>query len=139
MIASATEGRIRFRSPQLLEERALREVEQRLEGTTGISRVSGNPRTGSLLVEYVPALLTRTDVIEASGLPDEEPPPAPSVQSRANRARNMRLTKRGMLVTMGAMLLFAAADREREHIAAGLAFLAFNAYHQYTYRNRLLK
>jgi hypothetical protein len=139
MISSAIEGRIRFRSPQLLDGSALKELEQRLGTTSGILRVSGNPRTGSLLVEYMPSVLSQEQLVEATGLPEEAPADVPPNRPRSNRARNMRITKRGMLVSMAAMLLFAVADKEREHVAAGMAFLAFNAYHQYTYRNRLLK
>jgi len=141
MISSAIDGRIRFRSRQLCDEGTLRAIEHRLGSTTGVSKVSGSARTGSLLVEYLPSVLSEHDVIEAAGLPAEEPAPAPASVSvpRLSKTQKMQVAKRGMLVSMAAILLFAATNREREHIAAGLAFLAFNSYHLYGYRRRLLK
>lgn len=138
MIASAIDGRIRFRSALLRDEREADRIRQKLNAMAGVSHVSANPRTGSLLVEYMPSVLDQQAIVDASGLPAEEPAEQAPVRPRSTRQRNMRIAKRGMLASMAAMLLFAVTDREREHVVAGVAFLAFNAYHQYMYRRRLL-
>lgn len=141
MIASAIDGRIRLRSSLLTNEGVLTAAVQALNAKTGVTRVVPNPRTGSLLVEYMPSVLSAQDVVDTAGLPAEEPA-APASASSAwkpmNRAQKMRIAKRGMLASMVLMLLFAAADEERAHIYAGLAFVGFNSYHLYGYRRRLL-
>lgn len=138
MISSAIDGRVRFRSPILRDVDAASELRHRLDTTPGIIRTTANTRTGSLLVEYLPAAIGLPAVIEAVGLPTG-PPAAPPSAGPSNRKRKMRVAKRGMLAALAAMLLFAAADREREHIVAGMLFVAFNAYHLYGYRRTLLR
>lgn len=54
MIASDIAGRLRLRSRVLRDERELDVAAEKLADTPGVSRVTGNGRTGSLLVEYDP-------------------------------------------------------------------------------------
>ncbi len=139
MITSAIDGRIRFRSPALRDQGQAERLQELLDSLEGVSLVSANPRTGSLLVEYLPSVLDQQTVIDAVGLPKVEVATRQRADRQSSsRQRYMRIAKRGMLASMAALLLFAVSDRERAHVAAGLAFLAFNAYHQYTYRRRLL-
>jgi len=140
MIASDIAGRLRLRSRVLRDERELNVAAGKLADTLGVSRVTGNGRAGSLLIEYDPLVVTRDALVEASGLPATESRAGKAPASAtATRAQHMRIAKQGMLASLGALVLFALAGRERQHAAAGVAFLAFNAYHVYTYRRRVLK
>ena len=138
MVTSHIDGRIRLRSASLRDPDAARKAEAALTQKSGVRRATANPRTGSMLVEYDSGALTRDDVVEAAGLPAKEDAQIAAPKRRRTKAENMRIAKRGMLASGFAMLVFAAADRERAHILAGGAFLVFNAYHLYTYRRRLL-
>lgn len=143
MVTSSIDGRIRIRDGSLCDAGKASVVEAALKTTTGVKSAAVNCRTGSLLVEYDPARLGTTEILEVAGLKEDAPthsPAAPKrpLTEREIRARNMRIAKRGMLGSLAALLAFAAVDRERAHIAAGGLFVAFNAYHLYTYRRRLL-
>lgn len=139
VVASHIEGRIRLRHAALRDPAVLREVEGALKEAEGIRSVSGNPRTGSVLVEFDHVTVTAQQVLELTRLPASEPQTAPRARPEPMTPRDkMRIAKRGMLGSLGALLIFAALDRERAHIAAGGLFVAFNAYHLYTYRRRLL-
>ncbi|HET6498097.1 MAG TPA: cation transporter, partial [Coriobacteriia bacterium] len=85
-------------------------------------RVTGNGRTGSLLVEYDPLAVTRDALVEVSGLPATESR-AGKVPATATaiRAQRMRVAKQGMLASLAAAVVFALAGRERQHVAAGIA------------------
>ena len=142
MIASAIEGRIRFRSSKLREVDELARVRRALDEVPGVTRVEDNVRTGSVLVEYIPNKKTEDAVLGIAGYLAEDEEVSPKeitpAAKRAIKTRNMRFAKRGMLISIVATLAFAAADEERAHIYAGLAFLGFNAYHQYGHKSRLL-
>jgi heavy-metal-associated domain-containing protein len=57
-VVHAIPGRVRVKVPQLRANRALgRRVDDRLSVLPGVRRVDVNPVTGSLLVEYDPAVL----------------------------------------------------------------------------------
>jgi hypothetical protein len=138
MVTSHIDGRIRLRSASLRDPDIARQASLALDSKSGVRSVAANTRTGSLLVEYDPESLTSEDILQAVALPKEAERTAPAPTRRRSRAENMRVAKRGMLVSMVALLAFAAADRERAHIIAGGMFVVFNAYHVYGYRRRLL-
>ncbi|MBS3956799.1 MAG: hypothetical protein KGZ40_04630 [Clostridiales bacterium] len=139
MVASQIDGRLRFRHAGLRDPAIVSEVESALRGARGILSVTSNARTGSMLVKYDHEVITAEQVVEASQLPASASAIAQQrLCAPMTQREKMRIAKRGMLGSLGALLLLAALDRERAHMVAGGLFVAFNAYHLYTYRRRLL-
>lgn len=66
MIVSFIEGRIRLRHPILTDESVVQQIASAMQGYTGIHHISNNLRTGSLLVEYDPTIISQADLLAAS-------------------------------------------------------------------------
>ena len=64
MLVSFVPGRIRLRFKELKESPAAENAMARIKGTPGISRVEINPLTGSILIEYDPAVLPTEKLLE---------------------------------------------------------------------------
>ena len=64
MIVSFVPGRIRLRFKELKESAAAENARTRIRETPGITRVEINPLTGSVLIEYDPAVLPTEKLIE---------------------------------------------------------------------------
>ncbi|MDR2161029.1 MAG: hypothetical protein LBO77_02665 [Desulfovibrio sp.] len=62
MISSFFDGRVRIRSRALSDPATLESVTRLLEAQPGVRRIAANARTGSLLVEYDPQILSREKV-----------------------------------------------------------------------------
>lgn len=159
-VASFVDGRVRLRHPVLKKAGEAEEARLLLAALPGMRRVSVNPRTGSLLMEYDPVQISRDDLLVLAGqwkawaAPAPEPGEAGQAPKSANggsggacraarrrygisRAQAVRFTNRGMLATLAASLALGAAGRERGHVIAGGLFLFFNLVHLYTYRKCL--
>lgn len=140
-ITSFVDGRVRLRHPSLKRPEDAEQVRAFLASLPGMLRVAVNSRTGSLLLEYDPARISRDDLLSLAGqwadfasAKDEEAKPR---KRRIDRAKAIRFTNRGMLATLAASLAFGLAGRERGHVVAGGMFLLFNLAHLYTYRKTL--
>ena len=59
MITSFIDGRVRLRDPALKDPQQVADIQTLLNGYDGIIRVQPNLRTGSLLIEYNPAQISR--------------------------------------------------------------------------------
>ena len=57
MIASFVPGRVRLRFEELKNPTAAEGVKERITQTSGVKTVSVNPTTGSILIEYDPAII----------------------------------------------------------------------------------
>jgi len=64
MIVSFIPGRIRLRFKELKDTEAAETVKERIRETPGITKVEINPVTGSVLVEYDPAILPEEKLME---------------------------------------------------------------------------
>ena len=64
MIVSFVPGRIRLRFKELKESEAAESVKARIKETPGITKVEINQLTGSILIEYNPAVLPTEKLIE---------------------------------------------------------------------------
>jgi hypothetical protein len=143
MIASYIDGRIRLRARALTNPQTLLGLARMIESRPGVRRISTNARTGSLLLEYEPdvlsraALLAAVTVLEAScGGEDAEDSPAGQRKTiRSARTRRAELRLLGLSAGLCASsLLFS----RRLHAGAGLAFLLLAARHTFQYRDRLI-
>ncbi|WP_353115091.1 HMA2 domain-containing protein [Nitratidesulfovibrio sp.] len=144
MISSFIDGRVRIRCDALRNPEAAAAIEGTLRETPGVLSATANPRTGGLLVEYDPDAVTQEQLLEAAKMLEAfaaQEPAAPKKSCccrRLTKAEAMRISKRGMAGSLAALVLFGLAGRERAHIVAGGLFLAFNAYHLYAYRKRVM-
>lgn len=145
MIASAIEGRIRFRHPLLTAPETLRAVTERIAALPGITGVDGNPRTGSLLVAHDVTIKTADLVAMAEAMAAElipaHPLPAPAAPRRARLRQGQgkrRTQKVGLAACMAGTLATGLADAKAAHLAFGLGLAGFAAWHLYQYRRRFL-
>ena len=140
-ITSFVDGRVRLRHPSLKRAEDAEQVRGFLASLPGILRVTVNSRTGSLLLEYDPAQISREDLLALAGqwadFASAQDGAAAPRKRHFSRAKAIRFTNRGMLATLAASLAFGLAGRERGHIVAGGLFLLFNLAHLYTYRKAL--
>ncbi len=141
-VKSLIDGRVRVRHPALRHEKNAAPLRELLGCLPGMNRITINPRTGSLLLEYDPSLLSREDLLSLAGhwepVDATEKPARPRRKtSMFTRARIIRHTNRIMLLSLAASVGLAAMGRERGHIVAGGIFLLFNALHLHTFRKCL--
>ena len=62
-VASKSRGRVRFRlHPKSRQPHHLRRIREQLAAQPGVTRVTSNPATGSVVVNYDPSQLTHDDV-----------------------------------------------------------------------------
>jgi hypothetical protein len=62
-------GRMRLRSPALKgDEVTIADLRSRLAEIAGLTSLTGNPSTGSFLLEYDPAIVTPDELVEALGI-----------------------------------------------------------------------
>ena len=141
-IKSFIDGRIRVRHPALCHEKNIVPLHELLDHLPGMNKVTINSRTGSLLLEYDPSLISREDLLSLASHwepvdTDEEPVRRKKESPVFTRAQIIRHTNRGMLLSLAVSVGLAAMGRERGHIVAGGIFLLFNALHLHTFRKCL--
>lgn len=156
-ITSFVDGRVRLRHAALRRDGILPLIEGLLRGLDGVEAVTTNPRSGSLLLEYDPARLTRDDLLAllhsgesllgahmpetpctashtASGAaPEGSPPEGFSLSGLCSR----RTRNRCMLAALAGSALLGLWGRGGWHKAVSLVFLGLCAEHVYRYRGRL--
>ena len=155
-ITSFVDGRVRVRHPALHDATQAAQVRELLGLMPGIVSVTVNSRTGSLLLVYDPAQLSKEDLIRlgeqwawqsgesvpSAKLPELcTPSCAPSALGSLfrgyGRRRMSRCVNMGMLTSLGASLAFGMTGRMAGHVAAGGLFVLFNVVHLYMYRRCL--
>lgn len=147
-ITSFVDGRVRLRHAALRHVALLPLIEGFLRGLDGVEAVTTNPRSGSLLLEYDPARLTRDDLLAllrsgetllGAHLP-ETPHPAPQAASGSSALAALcsrRTRTRCMLAALAGSALLGLWGRGGWHTAVSLVFLGLCAEHVYRYRGRL--
>lgn len=105
----------------------------------GVNSARVNPAAGSLVVTYDAAAhdgealeKKLEDVCLRAGR--DAVPVRRDLQAQLNR-----VTKVGMIATLGTSLAYGYAGKKKPHIAFGSAFLVFAGLHMLRYRARLLR
>jgi copper chaperone CopZ len=139
MIVSTVAGRIRVRSRRLRSSGIADRVRRQVETMPGVSMVRVNTAAGCLVVGYDPQVVDTEgleDRLEALCLP---PPPARTGKPSTVSRQINRITKAGMVTTLGTSLVYGYLGRKKPHIGFGAAFLAFAGVHMLRYRGTLLR
>ncbi len=134
MLASFIDGRVRLRHPALKNPASLALLERSALALEGVTEARGNPCTGSLLLTYNPAVLSREKLLRsAKQLQAFLPAPAPKRRStQARRRLETALLSGAMLATIAGTVLGKTA-----HLTAGSFLVAACARHLYLRRNHL--
>ncbi|MDL2266965.1 heavy-metal-associated domain-containing protein [Desulfovibrio sp. OttesenSCG-928-G15] len=149
MIASFFDGRVRLRNRALKEPETMQMVQDVVSKQDGILEMSANLKTGSLLITYDPAKITRESLLEAAGfLQDQLAEKSKDLISKkrmqlglgpvANCYRGMG-RKREMTLLSGlySATVMGGFLNKRVHVASGVLFTLLTLMHVYTRRNRL--
>jgi hypothetical protein len=151
MIESFIDGRVRIRSAALRDPGTLAMVEGLIKAQEGILEVTGNPRTGSLLVCYDPDVIPRENLLAAAAMLREhlgESPDAALTEESgeaeetcactplvASRPLLSRSTEVALLAGLfGVTLAGILTEDKRLHVVGGALFAALTAVHIYRRR-----
>ncbi|MDR2054431.1 MAG: cation transporter [Desulfovibrio sp.] len=132
MIASFFDGRVRIRADALKKPETMDMARNLVQARPGVLKVESNARTGSLLVHYDPAVITREALIGAATLLEAQFGGAARVTQTRSAGRKFR-TKTEMLLlalSYGGMLAGGLLDR-RVHVAFGILFSLLTGAHAY--------
>ncbi|MDR1241176.1 MAG: hypothetical protein LBM00_00085 [Deltaproteobacteria bacterium] len=124
MIASFIEGRIRLRDAALKNPDNMSMLRGLVAARPGIISVTANSVTGSLLVCYDPAVLSREDLASAAALLETRFP-------SAKRKEKIRFFKNDIsrLTLAFIAVLAAGLVNKRVHVAAGAVFTLLATAH----------
>ncbi len=138
MIASFIDGRVRLRSPALCSQDTLEEITGMLSAYAGVKKIETNARTGSLLVLYDPAAISREHLNMAVAMLESTlQVPASRPKGSGSRRKGLTLRKiENRLLLGGALitLVSAAGNMKSLHVAGGALFLLLAARHTYARR-----
>lgn len=147
IIISDIPGRLRVRDRQLAEGARAGTIEEQVQAVAGVTGVTVNPRTGSLLVVYTPAAAVVAEIrallaglfgpAEASGAAGPCLRPLAGLLATATPLHRNSV-KLGMIVSLLTSLIGVALGAEAVHIAAGVLFLATLAVHLFERRRLIL-
>lgn len=141
LITSFYNGRARLRHPALRDRDRAENACALLDTAPGMTCVTANPRTGSLL-QYDPAVLDAASLLQAA---EQTAAEGDTLRVESGKKTPVQcavprgLVNRGMLAALAGTLGFALAQRSKAHALAGGVFVALNAFHLYIYRRCLLK
>ncbi len=152
MIVSATPGRVRFRNSAITGSSFSSSVESRLKQKKGISKVTVNKNSGSILVEYDTASYSIDQVgeliRESLSLPAVQSSPTnsshignflgafSSVGKRPGKQMRNSLNS-GLIASLLISMLAIVGDNKKLHIQAGLAFLVLVTKHTFDNKKRI--
>ncbi|MDR2745494.1 MAG: cation transporter [Desulfovibrio sp.] len=132
MIASFFDGRVRIRADALKKPETMDMARSLVQSRPGVLKVESNARTGSLLVHYDPAVITRETLIGAATLLEAQLGGAPGVKRTKSGGRRFSAKTEMFLLTLsyGGMLAGSLLDR-RVHVAFGILFSMLTGVHVY--------
>ena len=125
-IRSYFPGRLRARHASLKNAETVKQVKTFLAGLEGVRSVEINPRVGSLLLLWDPAKLQIGDLNPFHG--------SKFVNQNVNRA----MTATYALTLLGLVPGIGPGGKMALHVASGVAFTAFLAWHLIRYRSTVI-
>ncbi len=139
-IVSTLPGRIRVRDAALRNPARLARLAAALGALGGVRSVQPNAGAGSIVLYYdvVGADIEAMEHAVDAATDAELAAPRPAGR-RSSRVRINRYAKAGMLGSLGASLVFAAAGAKRWHVVTGGMFVACLAVHIGVHRRHLLR
>ena len=153
-VTSFIDGRVRLRHPALRQRHVVAEIQPRLLRINGIQSAEFNERSGSLLLYYDTAILSRDELIRqalpwadyldaclkghpatppSGGGVGEHKPAFPLCGNICWR----KAVNRGMLASLAVTAGSLALGSKKGHTVAGICFLAFAGVHVWRYRRSL--
>jgi hypothetical protein len=132
MIASFFDGRVRIRAEALKKPETMDMARSLVQTRPGVLKVESNTGTGSLLVCYDPAVITRETLIGAARLLEAQFGDAVRAKRAKNSGRRLSAKTEMLLLALsyGGMLAGGLLDR-RVHIAFGILFSLLTGAHAY--------
>lgn len=160
-IRSYFPGRLRARHASLKNAETVKQVKTFLAGLEGVRSVEINPRVGGLLLLWDPAKLDieQLKALASAALPEEKPVPAKSAATRqrapakgfqigdlnpfhgskfVNQNVNRAMTATYALTLLGLVPGIGPGGKMALHVASGVAFTAFLAWHLIRYRSTVI-
>ncbi|MFC0712007.1 hypothetical protein [Azorhizophilus paspali] len=139
-IVSALPGRIRIRDRALRDRTRLARIEEALAGLEGIDGLRPNANAGSLVLHFDAARIA----VEALEAKVDSIVDAELVRPQAQRRRSLKMqinrgAKLGMLGSLSASLVLAAAGKKSAHAITGSLFVACLGVHLGVHRRSLLR
>lgn len=140
MIASFYDGRVRIRHRALKDPEFMATVQCMIGGQDGIIEMRANPKTGSLLVLYDPAVISREQLTLAAQVLANRAAEIPAGKKKTKGAAvaclktPLRLSRRNetlLLTGVYGVTLLGGFINTRLHIAAGGLFTLLAAKHLY--------
>ena len=150
-------GRLRARHASLKNAETVKQVKTFLAGLEGVRSVEINPRVGSLLLLWDPAKLDieQLKALASAALPEEKPVPAKSAATRqrapakgfqigdlnpfhGSKFVNLAMTATYALTLLGLVPGIGPGGKMALHVASGVAFTAFLAWHLIRYRSTVI-
>lgn len=135
MIASFIDGRIRIRDEKLKSISTGSHIKTKLLQFKGITDVTINHRTGSLLILYDKVILRLEHILHV--LADYLEVAKIKYSKGINFITDRKIVNIGMLSSLALSMFGAVADATSLHIIAGVIFLGFLALHLFRYKNML--
>ncbi len=140
MIASFIDGRVRLRDPALKNTRTLAMVEALVKARPGVLSTTANQRTGSLLVEYDPASISREDLSQAAAMLQARFGGGQRDAGQTAGFTLPRISRKTEVRILGAALglsMLGSVVAKPLHVAAGILFTLGMARHAYCRRKSL--
>ncbi len=141
MIVSFRDGRVRLRSPALRSPETVEEITGILSAYAGVEKTESNVRTGSLLVLYDPAAISREHLEMAVTLLEDRLQSSHSPSKRCGllgKSLTPRKIEKGLLLgSMVVTVIGALSNAKTLHISGGTLFLLLAARHVHARRNAL--
>lgn len=138
MISSFIDGRVRIRHKALKDPEFMATIRDTVAGQDGVLEVRDNPKTGSLLVRYDPAVISHDKLLMAAQMLENTIPEKAAPKSGACSPRKMARRKETALLSgLYALTLIGGFTNIRLHMAAGGLFTLLAARHLFARRNCL--
>lgn len=155
MIVSFFDGRIRLRDSALKDPETLLLVQNLISAQDGVQSMSSNPKTGSLLVRYDPAKISREALLEAAAALEEQLAPKRGEPTDGQgkrsgwggfgaghcRGKGRMLGRKQETTLLGALYgatVMGGFWNKRVHVASGVLFTFLTIMHVYS-RRKLLR